>query len=178
LIARRFPVEKHDKGGVFIGLGANLTHPRYTTPKATLEAALADLGRRDIPVARVSPWYKTAPVPASDQPWYVNAVAELATSLPADALLAELHAVEEAFGRVRSVPNAPRLIDLDLLDFRGEIAPGGPGRAILPHPRLASRAFVLLPLADLSPDWRHPATGATIGDLVAALPAGQVIERL
>jgi 2-amino-4-hydroxy-6-hydroxymethyldihydropteridine diphosphokinase len=178
LIARRFPVRKDDKGGVFIGLGANLPHPQYVTPKATLEAALADLGRRGVPVFGVSPWYKSAPVPASDQPWYVNAVAELVPSLSADALLAELHAVEEVFGRVRSVPNAARLIDLDLLDFRGEIAPGGPGKATLPHPRLAGRAFVLRPLADLRPDWRHPVTGATIGTLVAALPPGQVIERL
>ena len=75
-------------------------------------------------------------------------------------LLARLHEVEDAFGRVRTVPNAARLIDLDLLDFNGEIAAGGPGRAILPHPRMESRAFVLRPLADLAPDWRHPRTGA------------------
>jgi 2-amino-4-hydroxy-6-hydroxymethyldihydropteridine diphosphokinase len=91
--------------------------------------------------------------------------------------LAVLHAVEEDFGRVRSVLNAPRAIDLDLLDFRGEIAPGGPGRATLPHPRLQDRAFVLRPLADLDPDWRHPATGLSIQALLAALPAGQTIER-
>jgi 2-amino-4-hydroxy-6-hydroxymethyldihydropteridine diphosphokinase len=178
LIARRFPVRKDDKGGVFIGLGANLPHPDYVTPQATLEAALAELANRGLPAWRVSPWYKSAPVPASDQPWYVNAVAELAPSLAADALLAELHVVEAAFGRVRSVPNAARLIDLDLLDFRGEIAPGEAGKATLPHPRLAGRAFVLRPLADLSPEWRHPVTGATIGTLVAALPPGQIIERL
>ena len=94
--------------------------------------------------------------------------------LPADALLAELHAVEEAFGRVRTVPNAARLIDLDLLDFHGEIAAGGPGRATLPHPRMADRAFVLRPLADLAPDWRHPVTGPPIAALLAALPADQV----
>ena len=171
-------MDEEHKGGVFIGLGANLAHSRYVTPRATLEAALADLARRGIPAVRVSPWYRTAPVPASDQPWYVNAVAELAPNLTADALLAQLHAVEETFGRVRSVPNAARLIDLDLLDFRGEIAPGRPGKATLPHPRLAGRAFVLRPLADLSPQWRHPVTGATIGALVASLPADQIIERL
>jgi 2-amino-4-hydroxy-6-hydroxymethyldihydropteridine diphosphokinase len=136
------------------------------------------LRRRGIEVRRVSPWYRTAPVPASDQPWYINAVAEISANLSADRLLADLHAVEEAFGRVRSVPNAPRLIDLDLLDFRGEIAPGGPGKATLPHPRMADRAFVLRPLADLAPDWRHPQTGAAIGALVAALAEDQVTERL
>jgi 2-amino-4-hydroxy-6-hydroxymethyldihydropteridine diphosphokinase len=139
---------------------------------------LADLGVRGVDLRRLSPWYRSAPVPLSDQPWYVNGVAEIDTREGPDALLALLHAVEEAFGRVRSVPNAARRIDLDLLDFRGEIAPGGPGKATLPHPRMTGRAFVLLPLADLAPGWRHPATGQTIATLVAGLPADQVIERL
>ena len=81
-------------------------------------------------------------------------------------------------GRVRSVPNAARLIDLDLIDFKGEIAPAAPGKATLPHPRMAGRAFVLRPLADLAPAWRHPVTGAAIADLIAALPSDQPIERL
>ena len=163
---------------IYMALGANLPHPRFGAPKATLEAALEALRGRGIEVLRVSPWYRTAPVPASDQPWYINAVAEISANLPADRLLAELHAVEDAFGRVRSVANAPRLIDLDLLDFRGEIAPGGPGKATLPHPRMTARAFVLRPLADLAPGWRHPRTGASIAALVAALPENQIIERL
>jgi len=163
---------------IYIGLGGNLPHPQYGAPKATLQAALAGLRDRGIQVRRLSPWYRTAPVPASEQPWYFNAVAELATDLPADRLLAELHAVEEQFGRVRSVPNAPRIIDLDLLDFRGEIAAGGPGKATLPHPRMTGRGFVLRPLADLAPDWRHPVTGASVEALVAALPGDQIIERL
>ena len=137
---------------------------------------MAELRRRGILIDRVSRWYRTAPVPASEQPWYVNAVAEVSTSLSADRLLAQLHEVEEAFGRVRSVPNAPRTIDLDLLDYRGQIAIGGPGRAILPHPRMEGRAFVLRPLADLAPAWRHPVTRRTIQDLVTALPADQIIE--
>jgi 2-amino-4-hydroxy-6-hydroxymethyldihydropteridine diphosphokinase len=163
---------------MYIGLGGNLPHPRYGTPKATLQAALTALAGRGIEVRRVSPWYRTAPVPAADQPWYFNAVAELSTDLSADRLLAELHAVEAEFGRVRSVANAPRLIDLDLLDYRGEISPGGPGKATLPHPRLAKRAFVLRPLADLAPHWRHPGTGTSIAALVAALPGDQITERL
>ncbi len=159
-------------------MGANLPHPIYGGPAKTLAAALADLSQRGVAVHRVSPWYRTAPVPASDQPWYVNGVAEISTDLDADALLDTLHAVEEVFGRVRSVPNAPRRIDLDLLDYCGELAAGGPGRATLPHPRMTIRAFVLRPLADLAPAWRHPGTGTPIADLVAALPEGQIIERL
>ncbi|MSP76505.1 MAG: 2-amino-4-hydroxy-6-hydroxymethyldihydropteridine diphosphokinase [Rhodospirillaceae bacterium] len=158
---------------MFIGAGANLAHPTYGSPRATLEAAFLELGRRGVQVLRVSPWYRTAPVPASDQPWYQNAVIEVGAALGPDKLLATLHEVEEAFGRVRTVANAARAIDLDLLDFRGEIAPESPGRATLPHPRLATRAFVLRPLADLAPEWRHPVTGEPIQALLAALPFDQ-----
>jgi 2-amino-4-hydroxy-6-hydroxymethyldihydropteridine diphosphokinase len=165
-------------GSIYIGLGSNLPHPTYGSPVETLTAALAHLRGRGIEIRRLSPWYRSAPVPVSDQPWYVNAVAEIATDLPADRVLAILHEVEEAFGRVRSTPNAPRRIDLDLLDFCGEIASGGAGRATLPHPRMANRAFVLRPLADLAPDWRHPVSASPIGALVAALPTDQIIERL
>ena len=165
-------------GSIYIGLGANLPHPTYGAPVDTLKAALADLGARGIAIQALSPWYRSAPVPVSDQPWYLNAVARIATELPADRLLEVLHEVEEAFGRVRSEPNAARRIDLDLLDYCGEIASGGPGKATLPHPRMTARAFVLLPLADLAPAWRHPVTGAPIVALVAALPAGQIIEKL
>jgi 2-amino-4-hydroxy-6-hydroxymethyldihydropteridine diphosphokinase len=159
-------------------MGANLAHERYGTPQQTLEAALQELARRQVQTVHLSPWYKTAPLPPSDQPWFVNAVAEVVCALSADALLAELHRVEAEFGRRRTVPNAARPIDLDLLDYRGQIAIGGDGRASLPHPRLAERAFVLCPLADLAPAWRHPVTGRSIRDLLRALPADQEIVRI
>jgi len=165
-------------GSIYIGLGANLPHPTYGAPVDTLKAALADLSARGVEIRGLSPWYRSAPVPVSDQPWYLNAVAEVATGLPPDGLLAVLHEVEEAFGRVRSTPNAARRIDLDLLDYCGEIAPGGPGKAILPHPRMTARAFVMRPLAALAPAWRHPVSGISVAALVAALPADQIIEKL
>lgn len=168
-----------DKTGdrpIYVGAGANLPHPSYGSPRETLHAALLELGRRGARVVDCSRWYRTAPVPVSDQPWYVNVVAEVATPLSANDLLHTLHEIEELFGRVRSVPNAPRLIDLDLLDYRGEIAAQGGGRAILPHPRMDGRAFVLRPLADLAPAWRHPVSGVSIHDLLDALPADQVAE--
>lgn len=165
-------------GKIYVGLGGNLPHPDHGSPRLTLEAALLSLRRRGIRLVRLSPWYRTAPIPVSDQPWFVNSVAEIETELSPERLLAELHAIEAEFGRVRSVPNAARRIDLDLLDFRGEVAPGGPGKPILPHPRLAERAFVLQPLADLAPQWRHPVTGTAIHALVAALPRDQITKRL
>jgi 2-amino-4-hydroxy-6-hydroxymethyldihydropteridine diphosphokinase len=165
-------------GGIYIGLGANLPHPTYGSPMDTLKAALNELTRHGVRIVHLSPWYHSAPVPESDQPWFDNAVAEIATDLPADALLAVLHQVEEVFGRARSVPNAARRIDLDLLDFRGEIAPEVPGKATLPHPRLTARAFVLRPLADVAPHWRHPVSGIPIEALSRALPPDQRVERV
>ena len=163
---------------IYIALGANLPHPLHGSPETTLAASLNELGRRGIHLRAQSRWYRTAPVPVSDQPWYINGVAEIGTDLDADALLGELHAVEEEFGRVRTIANAPRLIDLDLLDYRGQIAVGGPGKATLPHPRMAARAFVLLPLAELEPQWRHPVSCVPIDALVAALPPEDVASCL
>ena len=169
-------MENPGRDAIYIAVGGNLPHPVHGAPRPTLEQALAALSRHGAAVVRMSPWYRTAPVPPSGQPWFLNAVAEVATALEPAALLAALHAVEQAFGRVRGAANAARIVDLDLLDYAGRHSPGGAGEPILPHPRLHERAFVLRPLADLDPGWRHPASGLTVAELLAALPAGQVIE--
>lgn len=159
---------------IFIGLGGNLP-TRLGSPRETIQSALAALPGQGVRVLRVSPFYRTRPVPASDQPWFVNAVAEVEADLSPSDLLAALHRIEDAFGRVREIRNEPRVIDLDLLDCDGRIALSQP---ILPHPRLHERAFVLLPLRDLAPDWRHPITGRNVAELTADLPSDQVAERL
>jgi len=157
---------------VLIGLGANLFHPRHGGPRETLEAALTRLVASELQVLACSRWYRSAPVPASDQPWFVNGVAALETTLEPAALLARLHELEAAFGRRRGRRNAARTLDLDLLDYRGRIS--GPGeQPELPHPRLAGRAFVLLPLAEVAPGWRHPVSGRCLDALIAELPADQ-----
>jgi 2-amino-4-hydroxy-6-hydroxymethyldihydropteridine diphosphokinase len=96
-------------------------------------------------------------------------VVEVSTDLPAPALMEALHAVEAEFGRTRRERNAPRPIDLDLIDYRGKVAEAG--SPILPHPRMADRAFVLLPLRDIAPHWRHPVTGRSLDQLIGRLPA-------
>ena len=164
------------KGGVYIGLGANLPSPEHGTPRETLEAAIAALDTHGLAVVARSPLYESEPVPVSDQPWYLNAVVEVATDRSASEVLALLHSVENAFGRVRSVPNAARVLDLDLLDCRGEVR-AGPDAPILPHPRLQDRAFVLMPLGDIAPHWRHPVSRRGVAELLAALPPGQRIRR-
>jgi 2-amino-4-hydroxy-6-hydroxymethyldihydropteridine diphosphokinase len=163
--------------GVYIGLGANLPSPKHGTPRETLEAAMRALEARGLAMVARSPIYESEPVPVSDQPWYLNAVIEVATDRPALEVLALLHSVENAFGRVRAIRNEPRVLDLDLLDHRGDVREG-PDAPILPHPRLVDRAFVLLPLRDIAPDWRHPRSGRTIAELLESLPQGQRIRRL
>lgn len=155
---------------ILLGLGGNLPHPDFGSPKETLGEALRRLSERGVRLVALSPWYKTAPVPVSDQPWYQNAVAEVATDLTPAALLALLHEVEAELGRVRGQLNAARIIDLDLLDFKGIVSKSGES-PMLPHPRLHLRAFVLLPLGDLVPAWRHPVSGKSVAELIAALPS-------
>jgi 2-amino-4-hydroxy-6-hydroxymethyldihydropteridine diphosphokinase len=151
-------------GMIAIALGANLPSSAGG-PADTLRAALSLLARRGVTVERLSGFYVSAAWPDPSDPVYVNAVAEIHTVLAPSALLQLLHAVEAAFGRERGKPNAPRTLDLDLLDYESLIQPGPPE---LPHPRMAERLFVLLPLRDIAPDWRHPVTGASVASLIAA----------
>ena len=155
---------------IFIGLGANLSSPALGGPREACEAALHAMGRAGIGVIRRSRWYRSAPVPPSDQPWFVNGVAEVETALDPPPLLAALHRIEADFGRTREAVDGPRVIDLDLLAYGALVADGREG-PILPHPRLHQRAFVLFPLQEVAPDWRHPLLGLAVSELVAALPA-------
>jgi len=163
---------------ILIGLGANLPSRQHGPPRATLCAALKMLDARGVRVQARSSWYESAPVPPSDQSWFVNAVATVATELAPAVLLRTLHDVESALGRVRGdARNAPRAADLDLLDYDGRVsAPDDWPR--LPHPRLHERAFVLRPLLELAPDWRHPVRGLAAGDLLRRLPDDQPCLRV
>ncbi len=152
-MTRRTPVR------AFVGLGGNLGDAR-----ATLESALRSLST--LPhtmLQRCSSWYRSAPVEAAGSD-FVNAVAELETTLAPHALLAELRAIERAHGRERSYRNAPRTLDLDLLLY-GDVCLDTPTLTV-PHPRLHQRAFVLLPLGELWPDGAVPRHG-TIRELLA-----------
>ncbi len=159
---------------ILIALGANLPS-QHGTPKQTLLKALEALRGRGVKVLAVSPVYLTAPVPISNQPWYHNAVALIKTHLLPQDLLRLLQEIEVDFGRIRSIRNAPRVLDLDILDYQGkQLLEQG---LELPHPRMTDRAFVLYPLRDIAPDWRHPVSREAVSSLIQNLPKGQEIKN-
>ena len=138
----------------YVGLGSNLGEPLRT-----LEQAFGELDK--LPATRVtarSPLYRGAPIGHTAQPDFVNAVAELNTSLRAGELLAALLEIEARHGRHRTFKNAPRTLDLDLLLYGEEVLASE--RLTLPHPRMHERAFVLKPLLDVAPDIRIPGHGS------------------
>lgn len=161
---------------ILIGIGGNLESSRFGPPRDTLIAALAALTEKRIRVLTRSGLYRTEPVPRSDQPWFLNAVVSVATELGAKDLLTRLQATESQFGRIRAEANAPRIVDLDILDYEGEVI--DTTSLVLPHPRLHERRFVLVPIAEIAPDWRHPILGLTAAQMLARLSPGQQIEPL
>ena len=163
---------------ILVAIGANLPGPAGAPPLDTVRAAVHALAA--LPGARleaVSRWYETAPVPPSGQPDYINGVARLTgLGLMPESLLAMLHAIEDRFGRQRAEPNAARSLDLDLIDMDGIVrAVPDP---VLPHPRAHIRAFVLLPLLDVAPDWVHPGNGRSGRALLAAVGTEGVIAKM
>jgi 2-amino-4-hydroxy-6-hydroxymethyldihydropteridine diphosphokinase len=138
----------------YVGIGSNLDQPRNHVC-----LAFEDLARiPDTSVVKRSSLYRSGPLGFADQPDFVNAVAEIETSLPASRLLAELKAIETRHGRRRSFRNAPRPLDLDLLLY-GELTMSL-AHLTLPHPRMHERAFVLKPLYEVAPHASIPGLGA------------------
>lgn len=163
---------------ILIGIGANLPSERFGTPVQTCEAALIALDQTEgLRVVRRSRWFESAPVPMSDQPWYVNGACIVETQMGARAVLDILHAIEAEFGRIRAEKNAARVLDLDLLAY-DDFVSSFEDNMDVPHPRLHERAFVLLPLQDLVPGWVHPQSGVSLTDMIGALPDDQIARAM
>jgi 2-amino-4-hydroxy-6-hydroxymethyldihydropteridine diphosphokinase len=155
---------------VVIALGSSLGG-RFGFPEAVIAAALDRLPAAGFEVLARSTLWRSTSWPDPTQPDYINAVAIVETPFgPAEAL-ARLHAIEAEFGRVRADRNAPRTLDLDLI-AHGRTVVAGP-ELTLPHPRAAERLFVMGPLAEIAPNWRHPVTGETADVLAAHASVGR-----
>lgn len=155
---------------VLIALGANLPGEAGASPLETCRQAAATLdGLPGLRLRALSRWYRTVPVPpVPGSPLFVNGVARLEGEGGDPAvLLAALHAIEAEAGRQRPFPNAPRTLDLDLIDCGGTCRPAP--HPVLPHPRAHLRRFVLEPLRDVAPGWVHPKLGQTVAALLLAL---------
>lgn len=152
-----------------IALGSNLGHSRQT-----LQAAIQTLSQHPlIHILKVSNWYQTKAVTCTPQPDYINGCATLKTTLNPHALLALLLQVEQQYGRVRRGKWDARTLDLDLLLY-GELIIETE-QLTIPHPRMGDRSFVLIPLAEIAPDWLHPPTGDRIQTLANRLSTSEII---
>lgn len=161
---------------VLIALGANLPAAAGYSPLQSCQAAAVALDALPgLRLRALSQWYCTVPVASvPGAPLFVNGVARLEGEVDDPArLLAALHAIEAAAGRQRPFPNAPRTLDLDLIDFHG-LRRAGPD-PVLPHPRAHLRGFVLYPLRDVAPGWRHPVLGRSVEALLGGLPPDEAV---
>ncbi len=172
----------------YVALGSNLETATRTSVE-TVNEALGLFAGAALRITKQSQWYSAPAFPAGNGPDYVNGVVEIESPLSAEAVLAALHGIEDTLGRTRPARWASRVVDLDLLAMGEGVAPdragflgwaqlplaaqmqAAPEALVLPHPRLQDRAFVLKPLAEIAPAWRHPVFGQTASALLAALPA-------
>ncbi len=153
---------------ILVALGSNQPGP-WGEPAATIRHAIAQLDRHPLTLVSASTAIVTKPFGRTDQPDFVNAVANITTALTPDKLLRHLQSIEASAGRKRNLKWGPRTLDLDIIDFNGMIRSGD--ALHLPHPGIAERHFVLQPIAEMAPHWRHPVNGLTAQQMLDALPA-------
>lgn len=130
--------------------------------------AIAALNERGVRVLRESALYETEPVGLREQPWFLNGVVEAETALAPERLIETVLGIEKQMGRHRSIPGGPRLIDIDILFYGSQVVRAA--SLEIPHPRLADRRFVLVPLHEIAPSLRHPMLEKTVAELLSETP--------
>ncbi|MDB5446126.1 MAG: folK [Phenylobacterium sp.] len=158
-----------------MALGSNLAGD-YASSEDLLEAALARFPEAGLRVLKRSGWWRSAAWPDPGAPDYRNGIALVEAELGAEATLSALLSVETAFDRQRGARNAPRTLDLDLI-AHGRTVLNEPG-LVLPHPRAHERRFVMGPLAEIAPAWRHPLSGRTAAELACEATVGLDAARI
>ena len=156
---------------VYLSLGSNLGDR-----VASIRKAIERLGGSGIEVRRLSALYKTEPVDLRDQPWFVNCAAEADTDLMPLQMLKKLKAIERALGRRAGIPKGPRTMDIDILLYGDTIMQST--QLTIPHPRLAQRRFVLVPLREIAPGVRHPVTRRTILEMLEEVKDPSQVVRM
>tara|TARA_Y100000590_G_scaffold62434_1_gene66775 strand:+ start:7299 stop:7793 length:495 start_codon:yes stop_codon:yes gene_type:complete len=155
-----------------IGIGSNLGSPVENCRKAV--ASLCE--SEEINVIKQSSLYESEPIGKKNQPWFVNTVIEIQTSLSPERLLKKLLNIEQQFGRTRNEKWGPRIIDLDILDYDGRII--NSESLTLPHPEMLNRRFVLEPLSEISGSIIHPVQNKSIQSLLNELPKNPVVKKI
>lgn len=186
-------MSENPKNLVYIALGSNGSD-QLNLSYEQIEHAIGEFANKYLKVLRISKYYQTPAFPKGNGPDFINAVISIETGTNPVDLLTILHSIESQMGRVRETRWGQRNIDIDIIDYNQNVHPDKatyqlwrglpleeqkiktPDQLILPHPRVQDRAFVLIPLRDIAPDWRHPETGEEIGELIEGLPPQDVAE--
>jgi len=161
---------------IYIGIGSNLNGKNNETPLQNCKKALVEL-KKEVNICKISSWYKSEPIPVSNQPWFINGVIEISTNKSSLDLLEFILSIEEVFGRVREKKNEARILDLDIIDYKKKIL-YIKNKLIIPHPRMHERSFVLQPLSELNPKWIHPIKKKGIKELIRNLNDKQKILKI
>jgi len=161
---------------IYIGIGSNLNGKNNETPLQNCKKALVEL-KKEVNICKISSWYKSEPIPVSNQPWFINGAIEISTNKSSLDLLEFILSIEEVFGRVREKKNEARILDLDIIDYKKKIL-YIKNKLIIPHPRMHERSFVLQPLSELNPKWIHPIKKKGIKELIRNLNDKQKILKI
>ena len=161
---------------IYIGIGSNLNGKNNETPLQNCKKALVEL-KKEVNICKISSWYKSEPIPVSNQPWFINGIIEISTNKSSLDLLEFILSIEKVYGRVREKKNEARILDLDIIDYKKKIL-YIKNKLIIPHPRMHERSFVLQPLSELNPKWMHPIKKKGIKELIRNLNDKQKISKI